>query len=64
MFIRRIGVFVICFAIASMLLFFVDLNIRILTWVDMWGTTIGWILRVVILVFGFWLVHKSGDWDP
>jgi len=61
--IRRTGVFLICFAIASMLLFFADLNIRILKWVDLWGTGVGWVLRIVILGLGFGLFAKSEEWD-
>jgi hypothetical protein len=64
MIVRRTGVFVICYAIASMVLFFADLNIRLLMWVDFRGAVIGWILRVAILIFGFWLFAKSEDWDP
>lgn len=64
MIVRRTGVLIICYAIASMLLFFADVNFKILVWVDLWGPVIGWILRVVILIFGFWLVSKSDDWDP
>ncbi len=61
--IRRVSVFVICFAVASMLLFFTGLNLKILLWVDAWGAGMGWILRIVILALGVWLFLKSEEWD-
>ena len=64
MIVRKTGFLLIFYAIASMLLYFVDANFRLLIWVDFWGPVVGWIIRVAILLFGFWLVSKSDDWDP
>ncbi|WP_421150567.1 hypothetical protein [Seonamhaeicola sp. NFXS20] len=39
-------------SLISALLSIFDYNIRLLAWIDSWGSTIGWVLRVVLILAG------------
>ncbi len=47
-----IGGFMVLAGIASILLHFFDYELRILKWIDLWGTTIGWVIRIGLIVGG------------
>ena len=50
--------------IMSILLSFFNYNIRLLAWIDIWGTTMGWIIRVLLIVGGgalFFLFGSDGE---
>lgn len=38
--------------IISALLYIFNYNVRLLAWIDMWGDTIGWVLRALLVVVG------------
>lgn len=38
--------------IVSTLLSFVGYELRILMWIDMWGTGVGWAIRIGLIVVG------------
>lgn len=38
--------------IISILLAIFNYNIRLLAWVDLWGNTMGWIIRIVLILGG------------
>ncbi len=40
------------FGIISSVLYFLEMNLRILMWVDMWGPTVGWAIRGGLIVVG------------
>lgn len=40
------------FGFASIVLSFFDYNLRILMWIDVWGETIGWVIRISLIVVG------------
>ena len=59
-----IGALMIVFAIASTILSFFDYNLKILMWVDIWGTAVGWAIRVALIIVGgalLFLFNKSDD---
>ena len=45
--------------LASIVLLFMDMNLRILMWIDMWGETTGWIIRIGLLIGGALLFFLS-----
>jgi hypothetical protein len=47
-----IGGFIAVAGILSIVLSFIGYNLRILMWIDTWGTTVGWIIRIGLVVLG------------
>ncbi len=50
--VTSIGALIGVYGIASSVLYFNGYNIRLLLWVDQWGMTAGWIIRIVLIVAG------------
>ncbi len=61
----QIGGFLALIGVVSSVLNFIDYNLRILMWIDMWGATVGWIIRISLIVGGLILmfVGKSDEED-
>lgn len=49
---RSIGSYMAIFGIISSVLYFFDYNLSILTWIDNWGETVGWLIRGGLIVVG------------
>ena len=51
--------------IASAILSFMDYNLRLLMWVDMWGPTMGWVIRGGLVVGGvvLFIIGKAASSD-
>lgn len=50
--------------VASTLLSFFNYNLRLLMWIDMWGTTMGWIIRIALIAGGlalFFLLNTDEE---
>jgi hypothetical protein len=47
-----IGGFLALAGIISIVLYFLGWNLRILLWIDSWGTSVGWGIRMGITVVG------------
>ena len=59
-----IGALLVLFGIASGVLSFFDYNLKLLMWVDIWGTTMGWVIRIALIIVGaalLFLFNKSED---
>jgi hypothetical protein len=50
--IKGVGAFLIFAGVVSAVLSFVDYELRILMWIDAWGTGIGWAIRGALVVVG------------
>ncbi|MFT5819071.1 MAG: hypothetical protein ACI8ZM_000293 [Crocinitomix sp.] len=62
--ISSIGALLGLIGLGSSILSLFNYNLRILMWVDMWGTTMGWIIRVALIIGGgalFLLFNKSSE---
>ncbi|MFX0558069.1 hypothetical protein ACOCEA_14810 [Maribacter sp. CXY002] len=46
------GLVVAAMGIISAILSIFNYNIRLLAWIDIWGSTMGWILRIVLVLGG------------
>lgn len=61
-----LGSLMAIFGIMSSVLSLFNYNLRILMWVDLWGTTVGWIIRVALIVVGaalFFMFGTSSEED-
>ncbi len=52
----KIGSAIAILGVASIVLYFLDYNLKILMWIDNWGDTMGWIIRVGLVVIGLALM--------
>lgn len=58
------GLVLAAMGIISALLSIFNYNIRLLAWIDIWGSTMGWILRIVLVLVGgalFFLFGRAED---
>ena len=49
---RTIGMYMALAGIISIVLLFLERNLTILMWIDMWGETVGWAIRIGLIVVG------------
>jgi hypothetical protein len=57
---RRFGGFLILMAVGSAILPFLGFQFILMSWVDTWGVTVGWIIRAVLLALGIIMVAAGG----
>lgn len=46
------GLLLAAMGIISIILSIFNYNIRLLAWVDVWGNTMGWVIRIVLILGG------------
>ncbi|MFC5046233.1 hypothetical protein ACFSTE_04315 [Aquimarina hainanensis] len=46
------GLLLAAMGIMSIVLSIFNYNIRVLSWVDLWGNTIGWVIRFLLILVG------------
>jgi len=56
---KTIGMYMAIAGIASIVLHFMGMNLSLLMWIDMWGATVGWAIRIGLLVIGAGLFFMS-----
>ncbi len=49
---RTFGIYLLIFGVGSVILSFLDLNFKIMVWIDLWGPTIGWLIRLAFIGIG------------
>ena len=54
------GLIIGAMGIMSIVLSIFNYNIRLLAWIDMWGNTMGWIIRILLIVVGGTLFFLFG----
>lgn len=60
----KVGLFIGVMGMLSVMLCIFNYNIRLLSWVDAWGNTSGWIIRIVLIVIGaalFFIYGRAED---
>ncbi|MEZ4970249.1 MAG: hypothetical protein R2814_11470 [Flavobacteriaceae bacterium] len=58
------GLVLAAMGIISMVLSIFNYNIRLLAWIDIWGNTAGWIIRVLLILVGgalFFLFGRDSE---
>lgn len=58
---RNIGSTMLFFGIGSIVLNFVNMEFIVLSWIDMWGPTIGWAIKGALIVVGAILFFVAGS---
>ncbi|MFK7811566.1 MAG: hypothetical protein AB8B59_03675 [Maribacter sp.] len=48
----KAGLLIGAMGIISIVLSIFNYNIRLLSWVDVWGNTLGWFIRILLIVGG------------
>jgi len=46
------GLLLAATGIMSIVLSIFNYNIRLLAWIDLWGSTMGWIIRILLILVG------------
>lgn len=52
------------FGLVSIVLSFFDYNLRILMWIDSWGETMAWVIRIGLIIVGlavYFVMNVSAD---
>lgn len=50
--IGQAGLALAAMGIISIALYFFNYNVRLLAWIDLWGDTAGWIIRIGLIIVG------------
>jgi hypothetical protein len=50
--VSSIGAVIAVYGIVSSILYFIGYNMRLLVWIDQWGSIAGWIIRVALVIVG------------
>lgn len=58
--IGQFGLFLAGLGAISIILSFFNYNVRLLAWIDIWGATAGWIIRILLIVVGLGLFLMMG----
>ncbi len=61
--IGTVGLAVAAMGILSIVLSFFDYNFKLLAWIDLWGSTTGWIIRIALILVGGALFFFLGTTD-
>ena len=60
------GLLLAVMGIMSIVLSIFNYNIRLLAWIDLWGSTMGWIFRILLIIGGgalFFIFGSDDDSD-
>lgn len=51
------------FGVGAIVLYFLQMEFIILAWIDMWGPTVGWAIRIALVVVGgaLWLIGNKKE---
>lgn len=62
---KTIGTYLSLAGVISCVLLLMDRNLSILMWIDNWGETMGWVIRIAFIVVGLILffLGKSNEED-
>lgn len=58
---KRLGLYLVIFGVGSMILSFMNMEFVILAWIDHWGPTVGWGIRIAMAVVGLILMLAAGS---
>lgn len=58
---QKLGGYLFFFGVGSIVLSFLNMQFIILAWIDLWGPSVGWTIRIAMAVIGgiLWLVGRN-----
>ena len=58
---KSIGGYMFFFGIGSIILSFLNMEFMLLSWIDNWGVSVGWSIRIGLTVAGgaLWLIGRK-----
>ena len=61
--IKKWGGYLFFFGAGSVVLSFLSMDFIVLSWIDMWGPTVGWMIRGAMIVAGggLWLIGRQQE---
>lgn len=57
------GLILAALGIMSIVLSIFNYNIRLLAWIDLWGETMGWVIRITLIIIGALVYYFFGQDD-
>ncbi len=63
---KTIGGYLFFFGLGSIVLHFLNMEFKLLAWIEMWGPTVGWAIRIGMAVAGgaLWLFGSKAEAEP
>ena len=60
---KQAGLYLLIAGVGTILLNLIGMEFRFLSWIDMWGETVGWAIRVGAIVLGgaLWFFGNSSQ---
>jgi hypothetical protein len=60
---KSIGGYLFFFGLGSIVLDFFNMQFMLLAWIDMWGPTVGWAIRIGLVLVGgvLWLLGRNKE---
>ena len=60
---KSLGGYMFFFGVGSIVLYFMNMEFILLAWIDMWGTDIGWGIRIALALVGaiLWFVGNKKE---
>jgi hypothetical protein len=60
---KQVGGFLFFFGVGSIVLYFINMQFIIMSWVDHWGPTVAWMIRIAMAVVGgvLWLLGNKAE---
>ena len=55
----QFGILLVLFGAASAVLSFIDYELRLLFWIENWGTGVAWVIRVAFVLVGLALIMMA-----
>ncbi len=55
----QFGGFLALMGVVSIILHFFNYELRLLMWIDLWGTTVAWAIRIGLIVVGLLLMFLT-----
>lgn len=61
---KRFGLFLLVLGLGSIALHFANMEFRLLTWIEMWGATVAWVIRGALALAGAVLLVVDAKSEP
>ncbi len=62
--IGKAGLVLAAMGVMSIILSIFNYNIKLLAWIDIWGSTMGWVIRIALIIVGgalFFFLGNNND---